>query len=147
MYGVSRLDVPDIPVSLWILMGMSAATGVIGHYQADSANKERISRDATAKREAPSLKQLVMVKLPDGTDDPDLSKAQLLFWTVITLTIFLIKSYIAGTLWDVPESLLVLMGISQMGYMSRQQTIIQLEKKASQNGQTPNTGGPAVASN
>ncbi len=132
MYGVSRLEVPDIPVSLWVLMGMSAATGVIGHYQADSANKERIGRDPKAKagREAPSLKQLVMVKLPDGTDDPDLSKAQLLFWTVITLTIFVIKSYIAGTLWDVPASLLVLMGISQTGYVSRQQTIIQLEKKA-----------------
>ena len=147
MYGISRLEVPDIPVSLWILMGMSAATGVMGHYQADSANEERISRDPKAKsgREAPSLKQLVMVKLPDGTDDPDLSKAQLLFWTVITLTIFLMKSYTAGTLWDVPESLLVLMGISQMGYVSRQQTIIHLEKKASQNGQTPKAGGPAAA--
>ncbi len=145
MYGVSRLEVPDIPVSLWVLMGMSAATGVIGHYQADSVNKERISRDpkAKAEREAPSLKQLVMVKLPDGTDDPDLSKAQLLFWTAITLTIFVIKSYIAGTLWDVPESLLVLMGISQMGYMSRQQTIIHLERKPSQ---TPKAGGPALAS-
>lgn len=146
MYGVSRLEVPDIPVSLWILMGMSAATGVIGHYQADSANKERISRVATTKREAPSLKQLVMVKLPDGTDDPDLSKAQLLFWTVITLAIFVIKSYAAGTLWDVPASLLVLMGISQTGYVSRQQTIIQLEKKASENAQAPKAGGPAVTS-
>ncbi len=134
MYGVSRLEVPDIPVSLWILMGMSVATGVIGHYQADSASKERIGREpktTAAGREAPSLKQLVMVKLPDGTDDPDLSKAQLLFWTAITLTIFVIKSYIAGTLWDVPTSLLVLMGISQTGYVSRQQTIIQLEKKQS----------------
>lgn len=131
LYGISRLEVPDIPVSLWVLMGMSVTTGVIGHYQADSANKERTSRDTTARREAPSLKQLVMVKLPDGTDDPDLSKAQLLFWTVITLTIFVIKSYVAGTLWDVPTSLLVLMGISQIGYVSRQQTIIQLEKKAS----------------
>jgi hypothetical protein len=146
MYGVSRLEVPDIPVSLWVLMGMSAATGVIGHYQADSVNKERVSRGATAKREAASLKQLVMVKLPDGTDDPDLSKAQLLFWTVITLSIFIIKSYTAGTLWDVPESLLVLMGISQMGYMSRQQTIIQLERKPSQGGQTPKAGEPVPAS-
>jgi len=146
MYGVSRLEVPDIPVSLWVLMGMSAATGVIGHYQADSVNKERVSRGATAKREAASLKQLVMVKLPDGTDDPDLSKAQLLFWTVITLAIFIMKSYTAGTLWDVPESLLVLMGISQMGYVSRQQTIIQLERKSSQGGQTPKAGEPLAGS-
>jgi len=79
----------------------------------------------------PSLRQLLMVRLPYGEDDADLSKAQRLFWTLVTLLIFLTKSYVAGSLWDVPPALFLLMGISQTGYMSRKQLLVQQEKEES----------------
>jgi hypothetical protein len=133
IFAVTRLQVPNIPDSLWILMGLSVTTGVVSHFQTDSLQEEKRKRRKTSDEKKPitkpKLKHLIMVRLPSGEDDADLSKAQLLFWTLVTLTIFLIKSYIAGYLWDVPPALLVLMGISQTGYVSRKQLLVHQEKQ------------------
>ena len=69
-----------------------------------------------------------MIKVPGG-EDADLVKTQLLFWTAITLTIFVVKSVVEGELWDVPTQLLALMGISQAGFLTRKQFILNQEKK------------------
>lgn len=70
-----------------------------------------------------------MVSVPGGRPDADLSKAQLLFWTVITITIFIIKSAEAGQLWNVPPQLVTLMGISQAGFLTRKQFLVYHERK------------------
>ena len=135
IFGITRLKVPDIPASLWVLMGLSVTTSVVSHFQTDSLHKEKRLRGVQIPRKGqvkPSFKHLLMVKLPDGGDDADLSKAQLLFWTLVTLVIFFVKSYAAGDLWDVPPALLVLMGISQSGYVSRKQLLVKQEKEETQ---------------
>lgn len=132
IFGITRLKVPHIPASLWVLMGLSVTTSVVSHFQTDSLQKEKRRRGIKIDKKGevkPSLKHLLMVKLPNGDDDADLSKAQLLFWTVVTLMIFFVKSYVAGDLWDVPSALLILMGISQTGYVSRKQLLVQQEKE------------------
>ncbi|MFX1554742.1 MAG: hypothetical protein ACFFBV_12505 [Promethearchaeota archaeon] len=129
MFAVTRLQVPHIPESLWVLMGLSVTTGVVSHFQTDSLLKEKRNRGDTGDKTKPNLRHLLMVKLPLEGEDADLSKAQLLFWTVVTLMIFLYKSYMAGDLWDVPPALLLLMGISQAGYVSRKQLLVNQEKR------------------
>jgi len=135
--GITRLSVPEIHASLVILMGLSVTTSMVGHWQSDSVQEERrkraeeviIKKDEKPKNgRKPKLSDLVMIKVPGG-EDADLVKAQLLFWTVITLTIFVIKSIIEGELWDVPPQLLTLMGISQAGFLTRKQFILHQEKK------------------
>ena len=126
IFGLTRLDVPHIPESLWVLMGLSVTTSAVSHFQTDSLSeiKRRKKTEVVVK---PKLSHLVMVKLPDGREDADLSKAQLLFWTVITLTIYFMKSYSTGEIWDVPDALLILMGISQTGFLARKQLLIRQE--------------------
>lgn len=132
IFAVTRLQVPNIPESLWILMGLSVTTGVVSHFQTDSLQREQRKRDKGPDKKEPSkpsLRQLLMVKLPSGDEDADLSRAQLLFWTIVTVIIFLYKSYTTGYLWDVPPALLILMGISQTGYVSRKQLLVHQEKQ------------------
>lgn len=41
----------------------------------------------------------------------------MLFWTVLLIALFVWKSALEGSLWDVPEQLVALTGISQLGYL------------------------------
>jgi len=135
--GITRLSVPEIPMNLVFLMGLSVTTSMVGHWQSDSVqqtkerrlDKDKIKENMRQRQERkPQLSDLVMIRVPGG-EDADLVKAQLLFWTVITLTIFVVKSIVDGELWDVPEQLLMLMGISQAGFLTRKQFILNQEKK------------------
>lgn len=139
--GITRLSIPEIHESLVILMGLSVTTSMVGHWQSDSVQEEKrrrreevvLENDKEQKNgRKPKLSDLVMIKVPGG-EDADLVKAQLLFWTVITLSIFVIKSIIEGELWDVPPQLLTLMGISQAGFLTRKQFILHQEKKVTAN--------------
>lgn len=134
IFAITRLHVPPIPDSLWILMGISATTGVTGHLQTDwlrniERRKRELNRKEKEKKVLPSLKQLIMVRISGEDEDADLSKAQLLFWTLITIGIFIHKSFALGEIWDVPDSLLALMGISQAGYVTRKQFHVRQERK------------------
>jgi hypothetical protein len=40
------------------------------------------------------------------------------FWTVLMVTLFLIKSILNGVVWEVPWQMVTLMGISQAGYLA-----------------------------
>ncbi len=52
-------------------------------------------------------------------EQPQLSmpKAQMVFWTVIILTLFIVKSVLLGALWPVPWEMVALTGFSQAGYI------------------------------
>jgi hypothetical protein len=47
-----------------------------------------------------------------------LAKAQMLFWTVLLLLLFITKSILDGEIWEVPWGLVALMGFSQAGYLA-----------------------------
>lgn len=129
-FGLSRLQVPYIPESLVVLMGLSVTTSVTGHWQTDSVLRQIRKTEGKFKVEdSPKFSHLVTIRVPDADDDADLGKAQLLFWTVITLTIFVLKSLAEGQLWNVPPELVVLMGISQAGFLTRKQFIIRQQIK------------------
>jgi len=56
----------------------------------------------------------------DDTQQREVSvaKSQMVFWTILTLGIFITKSLTDGTLWPVPWQLVTLMGMSQAGYVA-----------------------------
>jgi len=114
-YGLIRLQVPNIPESLVALMGMSLGTGGISHYQ---THKKKPAPKTSAAKVSPILSDLICDILPNGERELSLSRAQMLFWTVLVLAIFVVKSAMDGDAWNVPWELVALMGISQVGYLS-----------------------------
>ena len=52
---------------------------------------------------------------PEGV--VSIARAQMLFWTLLVVLLFVVKSSLDGELWDVPIELVALMGISQAGYV------------------------------
>jgi hypothetical protein len=119
-FGLVRLEVPDIPDTLIMLMGLSVTTSAVGYWQADRLSDKRGGK----KAERPRLRDLIVMYTP-GESDSDLAKAQILFWTVITLALFVTKSALEGQLWAVPPELVALMGISQAGFLTRKEWAIQ----------------------
>ena len=113
-FALLRRDVPSVPESLVVLMGLSLATTGISY------------RSAAPPTSAPAdgrkwrWRDLVTV-YDSGTDKPtelSLSRAQMLFWTGLLLIVFVAKTVLGGVLWDIPWSLVALMGISQAGYLA-----------------------------
>jgi hypothetical protein len=117
-YGLVKFEVPDIPASLLALMGASLATGGIAYFK-DS--KKQQTAAAAGPAPAPgriSLGDLVRTSSGGETSELSLAKAQLLFWTVLQLVLFLFKSVLDGVIWEVPWPLVALMGFSQAGYLA-----------------------------
>ena len=123
-YGMIRLEVPQIPESLVALMGLSLATGGISYARASGAPVRNAV--SVASPAGPGTARLPRLRLSDlvvdtrmGSDDGDLSiaKAQMVFWTGLMLTLFVTKSMLDGTLWEVPWQMVTLMGMSQAGYL------------------------------
>ena len=48
-----------------------------------------------------------------------MAKAQIFFWTLLTIILFIVKSFLEGNLWEVPYELVIFMGISQGTYIGR----------------------------
>ena len=135
MFGLMHLQVPNIPETLVFLMGFSVTTSVVGHFQAKeiithSKGKRPGSRGKKGPS-APTVRSLsdLLGDLVTIEGEPDLAKAQMLFWTVITLVLFVVKSLLDGNLWDVPTMLVFLMGISQGGFLARKQMAVRDVKK------------------
>jgi len=123
-FGLLMLKVPNIPKSLVALMGLSLATGGIKHY---SGSKDK-PKDIKPKF---SLADLICEGVPDSdTPTTSLPKAQMLFWTVLMLYLFIIKSIADGTLWEVPWEMVALMGMSQAAYLSPHLTADQKKEHA-----------------
>ena len=119
-YGLVKIEVPDIPESLVALMGLSLATGSIV-YLKDKSNlgaQTSSGGDATTKIAVkPQLGDLVREYSDGGKGELSISRAQMVFWTGITLVLFIFKSLVSGQLWQVPWEMVALMGISQASYL------------------------------
>jgi hypothetical protein len=107
-FGITRLEPPDIPVSLVALMGLSLTTRALTYNKEENAHRNP---------EKPRWRHLI-----DGSKDTDrpllaITRAQMLFWTILVVCIFCVKTLLDGELWDVPWQLVALMGMSQASYM------------------------------
>ncbi len=146
-FGIMRLEVPEIPDNLVLLMAFAAGTSTVGHWQTyrwrrlKSEKKRSNSNCNLQKKEAKNAKNkkgspkvlnklqtLLMVDV-DGNIKPSLAKAQILFWTMLTLILFVVKSMLEGQLWDVPTQLVALMGVSQLSFLGRNELAVREEAK------------------
>ena len=101
-YGLIRLQIPDILESLLGLMGASLATGGAGFFK-DGQNKANAEK-ARAVFVQRTLAWLDLVRTYKTGRPPELSlaKAQMLFWAVFLLALFVLKSILEGAIWEVP---------------------------------------------
>lgn len=129
-FSLMQLTVPEIPLTLIILIGMAYATSAISYYQAHRL--KGVMTTSSQERE-PKLSDLVSIPTyittAKETEDQSLAKAQLLFWTVVTLVIVSMKTIAEGQLWAVPETLVLLMGFSQLGYLARNEMSLWVARK------------------
>ncbi|MDJ0840219.1 MAG: hypothetical protein QNK37_27160 [Acidobacteriota bacterium] len=118
-YGLIQLKIPDIPNTLVVMMGLSLFTSTAQSVKENTAkSKEAASTDASAPpKEAPKSRGFADMIYDDKTNSISLPKAQMLFWTVLNIGLFLYKSIVDGELWAIPEEMVVLMGASQSGYL------------------------------
>lgn len=117
-YGFVRLQIPEIPMSLLALMGASLSTGGIAFFK-DAQKTKAAARAGLAPATRPPLAigDLIRTVTPGEPADLSLAKAQMLFWTVLLLVLFVSKSILEGAIWAVPWPLVALMGFSQAGYL------------------------------
>ncbi len=132
-FGLIRLEVPEIPETLIALMGLSLATGGLSAIKQPPGpdKKRKTAADDHGSSKAATTEHKQIVFLPMRLSDlvtnfnketklreVSVAKAQMVFWTILTLGIFLTKSITDGTLWPVPWQLVALMGMSQAGYVT-----------------------------
>jgi hypothetical protein len=135
LFGIIQLDVPRIPESLVVLMGMAVATGSLSaiagktdHPSPDTAPEQTnpATPDPTpassAAKRTPAPKPLwshLISTFNSETRQVGLSvaKAQMVFWTGVIVVLFVVKSLLSGELWAVPWELVTLTGVSQAGYV------------------------------
>jgi hypothetical protein len=104
--------VPQIPLSLVVLMGLSLTTGTLSYVQALD-----VPHAPTKKR------RWHPADLIYRGDHPSISRAQMLLWTVILVVAFLQRTRMGEPLWDIPWELAALMGVSQAGYLGHRATL------------------------
>jgi hypothetical protein len=117
-YGLVRLQVPAIPPSLLVLMGASLATGGIAYFRDAQKQHAAVAAGAAPAARPMALADLVRIFTPGQAPELSLAKAQMLFWTVLLLVLFVSKSILDGVVWEVPWALVALMGFSQAGYLA-----------------------------
>jgi len=117
-YGLIRLEIPNIPQSLLALMGASLATGGIAFFQDAKKQQAAVNAGVAPAQRTLALGDLVRVFPTGQAPELSLAKAQMLFWTVLLLVLFVSKSILDGAIWEVPWALVALMGFSQAGYLA-----------------------------
>jgi hypothetical protein len=65
-----------------------------------------------------TIGDLVLVFTSGQPPGLSLAKAQMQFWTVLLLVLFILKSILDGAIWEIPWPLVALMGFSQAGYLA-----------------------------
>jgi hypothetical protein len=137
-----RLDTPTVPSSIVVLMGMSLLTTGFSYHL--TANPPSGKPPAVAPAAAPvvavgapllvpggpvvvpvvvvpptasRLSDLLCVPDANGVMQLSLSRAQMLLWTLVMVVLFIAKSAINQSLWEIPWALVALMGVSQAGYL------------------------------
>lgn len=135
LFGLMRLRVPDIPETLVALMGMSVLTGTLSALRASSgpkANPAVVAPPPVVPPAAAGVARPAVTFNPGraswsdlistfnkitGQAEVSVPKAQMVFWTVIILVLFVFKSVLLGALWPVPWEMVALTGVSQAGYI------------------------------
>jgi hypothetical protein len=116
-YSMVKSEVPEIPTSLLALMGASLVTGGVGYFR-DTKQLQAATAGGSQTPTTPKLVDLLRAFTPGQVPKLSLAKAQMLFWTLLIIVIFLSKSILNGAIWDVPWPLVALMGFSQAGYLA-----------------------------
>lgn len=117
-YGMIKFEVPEIPASLLVLMGASLVTGGVGHFQDAKKLRGASATGVGSSSLSPKLADLLRVFDPGQSPRLSLAKAQMLFWTLLLIVLFVSKSILDGVIWEVPWPLVALMGFSQAGYLA-----------------------------
>ena len=100
VFGLIHLKVPEIPMTLVALMGLSLVTSGISAHQGE---KKRKSKKADPKPRSGFLSaQLSQLIADSETGQISLPRVQMLFWTMLNVSLFLVKSTLDGELWEVP---------------------------------------------
>ncbi len=107
-----KYTVPDIPESLYMLMGVSLAATVA------STAINTVRNDKSSKGEPDFWRDIFF----ESEDSVDLPRTQMFVWTIISLCVFfflLYKSLAVNNLSlpDIPNGLIILMGVSQAAYL------------------------------
>lgn len=141
-FGLKELKVPEVPLSLVALMGLSLGTNGVSSWQYLKSSGQKPAEggqgasdpDAGAAAshapspepvKPPNPRWIDLISMPDpqsGQLTTSISRAQMAFWTVLVVIIYVGKSFVDGVLWQVPWELVALMGISQAGYLGPQFT-------------------------
>jgi hypothetical protein len=118
VYGFIRLAIPEIPEALLVLMGASLTTGGLAFFR--DAQKQQAAVAAGASPVTRTWHWSDLVRSFETGQEPQLSlaKAQMLFWTVLLIVLFVTKSILDGAIWNVPWPLVALLGFSQAGYLA-----------------------------
>ncbi len=151
-FGMIRMAVPHIPDSLVALMGLSLATGAVSAAKArtDADRKTLVPADGAAAGAGMNPGLPAFADLISDYSEPlsrvvlSIPKAQMLFWTVVILVLFITKTILDGQLWEVPWELVALTGFSQAGYVGDKFTKGQPVTSVSP--APPGGGGGAAAS-
>jgi hypothetical protein len=117
-YGLIRLQLPTIPPALLVLMGASLTTGGLGYFKDAQKQQAAVAAGVTPVQRALTMGDLVRVFTAGQEPELSLAKAQMLFWTLLLLVLFISKSILDGAIWEVPWPLVALMGFSQAGYLA-----------------------------
>lgn len=110
-HGLIQLEVPAIPESIVALMGLSLATGGVANRPGDPA-----SQGVSFNPSGWSGWSFADLIFEGGV--ASISRAQMLFWTLLMVVLFLTKSVLNGVVWEVPWSMVALMGLSQGSYLA-----------------------------
>ena len=106
---------PDkFPDSLWELMGISALSSGAAKYIAMVAGKPS-EPTQDVKEKIKNQNWLASMLSDDG--QPSMMRLQMFGWTLVTVFLFLMYLHKEQELWDVPKTLVILMGISHAGYL------------------------------
>jgi len=141
--GLMRLEVPEIPQNLVLLMVGATGTAGFGHWQyyrwrRYKKRKDSLKNDINIPEKIFDKLKTIFDVEEDGIFRPSLAKGQIFFWTLITLILFIVKSILEGQLWNVPEQLVLLMGISQASFLARNELAVREEGKKTEKLETAN---------
>ncbi len=107
---------PDtFPDSLWELMGISALSTGTAKYISVVTGKAQQPAPVVQEKIA---KQNWLVSMLSDDGQPSMMRLQMFGWTLVTVFLFLMYLHKNRGLWNVPQALVILMGISHAGYLA-----------------------------
>jgi len=104
----------EFPNSLWELMGISALSSGTARYLVAVTGKTGQPAPEVQQKIA---KQRWLVSMLSDDGEPSMMRLQMFGWTLVTVFLFLMYLSKNSALWDVPNTLVILMGISHVGYL------------------------------